>query len=76
MPKSKIFVIFFAMERQKSRQKGLRVFTHNLGLKPEAITIYLLWRCFNLKFFIKKALRRTLIKFEFFNFLLPLSGFH
>jgi hypothetical protein len=41
-----LFVIFFAGEKQKSRQKGLRVFTYNLGLKPEAMNIYLLWRYF------------------------------
>ena len=37
---------FFAKEKQKSRQKRLCVYIHNLGLKPEAINIYLLWRYF------------------------------
>jgi hypothetical protein len=54
-----LFVIFFAGEKQKSRQKGLCVFTHNLGLKPEVIIVYLLWRYFNLKFHHKKSAPRN-----------------
>ena len=45
LPKS-AFCHLFCKGKAKKSPKRLRVITHNLGLKPEAINIYLLWRYF------------------------------